>query len=153
MTDTLTIVVFRLDEQRYAVPLAVAERVVQVAEITPLPHAPRAILGVLNVHGQVVAVLDLRQRLGLQTRELILSDELLLVRAGQRIIALLVDGVEGVMECPRPAQVAVDRIAPGLACVVKQTDRLLLVHDLDQLLGEDLCNTDASPLPVQEVAS
>ena len=155
MNDTLTVVVFKLDEQRYAVPLVVVERVVQVAEITPLPGAPLMILGVINVHGQVVAVLDLRRHLGLRSRELMLSDELLLVRTAHRTMALLVDEVVGVRECPRPAQVVVDQIAAGLegfACVVKQPDGLLLVHDLSRLLGQyPVADTCGRSLSIQEV--
>ncbi len=154
MNDTLTIVVFILDQQRYAVPLAVVERVVQIAEITPLPGAPPAILGAINVHGQVVAVLDLRRHLGLRPRELMLSDELLLVRTAQRTMALLVDEVRGVLEYPRPAEVVADQIATGLedlACVIKQPDGLLLVHDLSRLLGQDPAESRGSSPAVQEV--
>jgi purine-binding chemotaxis protein CheW len=154
MNDTLTIVVFKLDGQRYAVPLAVVERVVQVAEITPLPNASQTILGAINVHGQVMVVLDLRRHLGLRPRELALSDELLIVRSAQRIVALLVDEVTGVLECPRAAQNVAEQIGPGMenvACVVKQPEGLLLVHNLDRLLGQSPpCTADIS-LSIQEM--
>ncbi len=156
MYDTLTIVAFKLDDQRYAVPLAVVERVVQIAEVTPLHGAPQSILGVINIHGHVVAVLDLRRHVGLRSRELMLSDELLVVRADHRTVALLVDEVVGVMEYPRPAQVDLDQIAPGLerfACVVKQSDGLLLVHDLNGLLGQVPANLCDQLPSIEEVAS
>ena len=56
------IVVFALDEPRYALPLSAVERVVRAVEITPLPKAPEIVLGVINMQGQVVPAVDIRKR-------------------------------------------------------------------------------------------
>ena len=58
MSDIAQLVVFRLDERRYALPLAVVERVVRAVDVTPLPKAPPMVLGVIDVHGRVLPVLN-----------------------------------------------------------------------------------------------
>ncbi len=55
-------IVFTLDEQRYALHLSAVERVICVVEITPLPKAPEIVLGIINVGGQIIPVIDMRKR-------------------------------------------------------------------------------------------
>src|SRR5262245_21471826 len=61
--------VFRLAEQHYALPLLTVERVLPMVAVSPLPQAPSLTLGVINLHGLVVPVLDLRRRFGLPAHE------------------------------------------------------------------------------------
>src|SRR5277367_233894 len=68
------LVVFDLEEQRYALRLSAVEQVVRAVEITPLPKAPEIIRGVVNVHGRVVPVYHIRARFRLPEREIDLSD-------------------------------------------------------------------------------
>jgi hypothetical protein len=81
-TSLQYILVFSLDEPLYALPLSSVERVVPAVEITPLPKAPEFVLGVINVHGQVIPVMDIRQRLRLPTRPVGLEDRFILARLG-----------------------------------------------------------------------
>ena len=53
-------IAFSLDAQRYALPLASVERVIRVVEITPLSKALDIVLGVVNVQGRVIPVINLR---------------------------------------------------------------------------------------------
>ncbi len=71
------LVTFTLDGQPYALPLASVQQVVRMVEVVPLPKAPEIVLGVINLHGKIVPVLNLRKRFGLQDGEASLSDHLL----------------------------------------------------------------------------
>ena len=62
------IVIFTLNEQRYGIPLGVVEMVVRMVAITPLSGGPEFIDGVINVHGKIIPVLNLRCRFGLPGR-------------------------------------------------------------------------------------
>ena len=62
------IVVFTLDEQRYALHLLAVERVVRAVEVTALPEAPEIVLGVVNVKGRIVPVINVRRRFRLPER-------------------------------------------------------------------------------------
>ena len=132
------LVVFTLDEQRYALPLAAVDRVVQAVEIVPLPKAPQIVLGVVNVQGQILPVVNLRRRFRLPERELRLSDHCLIAHTTKRTVALVVDEVSGVLEPGDQAMTAAEQILPDLAYVVgvvKLADGMVLIHDLDSFLS------------------
>jgi len=50
------LVVFNLDDRRFAMPLSAVVRVERIVAITPLPRAPEIVLGVVNMHGQIIPV-------------------------------------------------------------------------------------------------
>ena len=104
----------RLDTLRLALPLDAVLRTTRVAEITPLPGAPSIVAGAINIAGEVLAAIDLRGRLALPARPLELDDCFVLVRSGERVLAILASEVSGVAKYPASACVASARVTPGL---------------------------------------
>jgi purine-binding chemotaxis protein CheW len=136
----MQLVLFTLDEQRYALDLASIERAVRVVDITPLPAAPSTVLGIVNVGGDVVPVYDLRQRFGLAEREIDLGDQLMIARTSRQKVALLVDSVSGILEVSEKEIASAKQILPEIEYVhgiVKLPDGLVLIHDLDQFLSPE----------------
>lgn len=138
MDSIQQLVVFHLDESRYALHLAAVERIVRVVEITPLPDAPEIVLGIVNVHGAIVPVVDVRKRFRLPVRESSLDDHLIIARTPSRTVGLVVDATSGVIE-RREAEIASPRgILPSMDYVegvVKFKDGLILIHDLETFLS------------------
>jgi purine-binding chemotaxis protein CheW len=134
------IVLFTLDEPRYALLLAAVERVVRAVEITPLPKAPEIVLGVINAQGRILPVLDIRKRFRLPTREISVDNRFIIARTKQRQVALVVDSVAGVHELTEREIVNAKQALPFaqyLKGVAKLEDNLVLIHDLDQFLTLD----------------
>lgn len=132
--------VFSLDELRVALPLSQVERVIRAIYITALPNAPAIVSGVINVHGRIIPVVDMRRRFRLDERRLALTDRFVIARTARRRVVLVVDEVRGVMECPAPARVDGEDILPGLDYVegvVKLADGLVLIHNLERFLSLD----------------
>jgi purine-binding chemotaxis protein CheW len=142
------LVVFSLDEQRYALHLAAVDRVVRVVEITPLPQAPEIVLGVVNVQGQVIPVVDIRKRFRLPEREIDLSDRFIIAQTSRRTVAIVADSVRGLAEHPEQQVIAAERILPGMGCVegvAKCEDGMVLIHDLSEFLSlEEVQTLDES---------
>jgi purine-binding chemotaxis protein CheW len=131
------IVVFVLDEPRYALYLSAVERVVRAVEITPLPKAPEIVLGVINAQGRILPVLDIRKRFRLPAREMKLDDRFIIARTARRPVALVVDSVVGVHELAEREIVSAKQTLPFaqyLKGVAKVKNNLVLIHDLDQFL-------------------
>jgi len=131
-------VVLGVDALRVALPLPSVERVVQAVALSHLPGAPGIVLGVLNLQGRLIPVVDLRRRFGLPARELALSDHIVVAHVRQRTVALVADAVSGVSVCAEPDWVDAGQVLPGLDLIdglVRQDDGLLLVHDLDRFLS------------------
>lgn len=132
------VVEFALGDQLYALPLPAVERIVRMVSITPLPQAPAIVLGVINVRGRVMPVLNLRRRFRLPERDLVLTDLLVIGRTATRPVALVVDEVAGVREYSSQQAVAACDIVPGIEHaegVAKLTDGLVLIHNLDKFLS------------------
>jgi purine-binding chemotaxis protein CheW len=138
MKDLIQLLIFRLDDRRYALRLASVERVVRAAEITPLPHAPEIVLGVIDVGERVLPVLDTRRRFGLRSRELDPSDHFLIASTPQFPVALIIDDAVGVIERHEREIVEAESIVPGLERnqgVAKLDDGLVLIQNLAKFLS------------------
>lgn len=125
-------VIFRVEQQRYGLPLpAVKEVVVPPPSFTRVPRAPSAVSGVMNLRGRVVTVVELRQLLGLPDGPTPPGRVVLLDR-GRRDLGLLVTEVDGIEE--------VDRVHPAPGPAVPA------VRGLAQLRGQAVTVLDAEGL-------
>ena len=133
-------VVFTLDANLYALPLASVERIVPAAEINPLPNAPEIVLGIVNAQGRVIPVVDIRKRFCLPARDLALSDLLILARTDRRTVGIVADSAVGVIERSESERTPPEAIVPGLRYVegvMKLGDGLVIIHNLDAFLSLD----------------
>ena len=136
---TVELLIFQLDQQRYALPLARVERVLRRVAVAPFPKAPAIVSGVFELQGSLVPVVEIRQRFGLAPRAPRLSDQFLLAHARRHRVALAVEAVEPVVAVPAAEIAAPERVVPGLE-YVRGIVRLpgagvIFVHDLDALLS------------------
>lgn len=140
LAGTNWIVTFTLSAGRYGLPLSAVERIERVVDVTPLPEAPAIVLGIVNVQGRVIPVIDVRQRFRLPQREIALTDRMVIARAVGRTLALVVDSVPGVLEISEQQSIAAKDVLPELRyveSVVKLDDGLILIHDLDGFFSLD----------------
>lgn len=138
MAAFVSLLVFSLDALRLGLAVESVVRVVPACEVTPLSGAPSQVLGAINLHGTAVPVLDLRPRLRLAPRALRADDQFLVVRTGERELAVVVDEADGVREFAPSQITAADAVAEGVAQlrgVVRLGDGLLLIEDPAQFLS------------------
>lgn len=138
------LVIFRLGAQGYGLPLAVVERIVPAVEVTPLPGAPATVLGVIDVGGCVLPVLNLRWRFLLPDRKISPSDQFLIAKTAHQRVALVIERAWGVVEHMEAEITGSARILPGLELiqgVVRLEDGLVLIHDLDKFLSVEDSHT------------
>lgn len=137
---------FCVDERRYALDVAAVERIVRAVEVTLLPDAPDYVRGLINVAGEIVPVIDVRQRLGLPMREMELSDRLILTKMASGLRALLVDRVEGVVDLPTPSETcARTSVLDTTATAITLEGNIVLIQTKEALLSED------TPLQVEKI--
>lgn len=127
-----------LADHRIGIASQAVEQVVRTVAVEPLPDAPEAVEGIIDLRGQVVAVMDLRARLGLPTRPPRTSDHLVVVDTGQRRLALRVDRA---VAFHVEAQEAIEPIGSTNGTTVKGAVRnasgLLIILDVEQFLSTD----------------
>ena len=136
----LAVVLFAIGGASCAVPLEATERALHMVAVSPLPGAPPILAGVINLHGSVVPVVDLRRRLGSAVPAYGLGAHLLLVTSARRRLALSTDQVLGVRTIPAESVVPSGLVATGLGAVAgiaALPDGLLFIHDLEAVLSSE----------------
>jgi purine-binding chemotaxis protein CheW len=137
-TKTNKIVLFSLEEPRYALYLSAVERVIRSVEITPLPKAPAIVSGVINMQGEIIPVIDIRRLFQLPVREINLEDQFIIARTSKRLVALTVDSVEGVSEIANyKVADAKDALpfADYLSGITVFENNIILINDLEKFLS------------------
>ncbi|MCG9967682.1 chemotaxis protein CheW [Pelotomaculum terephthalicicum JT] len=130
-------VTFKLEERLFGLYLSHVERIIRAVEVTPLPQAPEVVLGVINMQGRIIPVVNIRNRFGLPCREISLSDHFIIANTSRRTIALVADAVGGVVERPEQEVIAAGEIMPGIEyveSVIKLEDGMIMILDLGRLL-------------------
>lgn len=132
------LIVFELEDQRYALYLHAVHRIIRIVDITPLPEVSDFILGLINIRGQIVPVFDVRKRFDLPVRDTNLNDRIIIAQTKKRTVALVADRVQGVIELTEGQQIPSQMITPGMelfAGVIKLEDGMILIHDLERFLS------------------
>ncbi|HHS12739.1 MAG TPA: purine-binding chemotaxis protein CheW [bacterium] len=140
MSDIEQFVFFQLNAQIFALPLSNVQRIARSVEITPLPQAPDIVIGVINVRGQIVPVVDFRKRLNLPPREISLKDHLIIGKTDRRSVALLVDDVTEISRINDDQITQRESILSEMPLVkgaVKVKGEIILIHDLEKFLSLD----------------
>lgn len=136
MPDQL--LVFSIDGKRYAIHLLAVERVVPAVEITPLPEGPDIVTGVINVHGQVIPILNIRRKFRLHERVIDPDDNIVIVKGPKWTVAFAVDSVKGVIERKLEEIIPAESILPDMEYtegVVKIHDDIVFLQDIDKALS------------------
>ena len=141
---------FEAASQTFALPAHEVRQVLRMAAAAPVPGAPAGLRGVLNVHGTLVPVVDVRARLGLPPRPPDPDGHLVLAVAGARLVALEVDRVLDVRDVPDGAHAGTEGWAFGSTLVsgaVRVADGVVLVQALDRFtaLGDLPAEAAAAP--------
>jgi purine-binding chemotaxis protein CheW len=138
-------VFFTAASQTYALPAESVVMVLRMAAPTVVPGAPPHVRGVLNLHGLLVPVIDVRVRLGAPPAPPRPGDHLIVAAEGGRRVALAVDRVLAVRELPDDAVEPAPAPSPLVASAVKVEDGVVLVQALAPWLADAEAASAAMP--------
>ncbi len=135
-------VTFFLENEKYGVPVEQVMEVLRFTDITPVPGAPAAVMGIINLRGNVVTVLDTRKKFGLPSRTPDDSTRIVVTTINEHVIGILVDNVSDVMwlrasEMEATPNTSGDESARFIQGVASRDGELLILVDLLKLFAED----------------
>jgi purine-binding chemotaxis protein CheW len=138
----LRYVTFRLEEEVYGINVMQVQEVLRVTEIAPVPGAPHYVLGIINLRGNVVTVVDTRERLGLGSKEMEESTRIVIIEADKMVVGILVDAVAEVVdlrtsEIESAPSVGNDESSKYIQGVASRDGELLILVDLNKLLNDE----------------
>ncbi|NVJ60308.1 MAG: chemotaxis protein CheW [Gammaproteobacteria bacterium] len=135
-------VTFRLASETYGINVMKVQEVLRYTEIAPVPGAPGYVLGIINLRGNVVTVIDTCQRFGLPPIDVSDSTRIVIIEANQQVIGILVDAVAEVVylrasEIELAPNVGNEESAKFIQGVSHKNGELLILVDLNKLLDEE----------------
>ena len=134
-------VTFRLDDETYGINVMQVQEVLRYSEIAPVPGAPSYVLGIINLRGNVVTVIDTRQRFGLPSTEVTDNTRIVTIEADKQVVGILVDSVAEVVylresEIETAPNVGNDEAAKFIQGVCNKNGELLILVALEKMMSE-----------------
>jgi len=138
--ELLTLVLLRLGADRYAVPITSVREILRVGRLTPVSTAPAFVLGVINLRGVILTVLDLRVFFGLEPVPVGAEARIVVAEGGGMVVGFLVEQVEEIVDLPAaqvkpplsPAKGMVEDYVVGIAA---HRDQMVVLIDLEKVLS------------------
>ncbi|WP_095080123.1 MULTISPECIES: chemotaxis protein CheW [unclassified Pseudomonas] len=135
-------VTFKLDNETYGINVMRVQEVLRYTEIAPVPGAPSYVLGIINLRGNVVTVIDTRQRFGLGTVEVSDNTRIVIIEADKQVVGIMVDSVAEVVylrqsEIETAPNVGNDESAKFIQGVCNKNNELLILVELDKMMSEE----------------
>lgn len=140
--EMLQWVTFKLENETYGVNVMQVQEVLRYSEIAAVPGAPNYVIGIINLRGNVVTVIDTRVRFGLMPSEVSENSRIVIIEAEKQVIGILVDGVAEVVylrssEIDIAPNVGTDESAKFIQGVSNREGELLILVDLNKFLNDE----------------
>jgi purine-binding chemotaxis protein CheW len=130
---------FRLGDEIYGVNVMQIREVLRYTEITPVPGAPYFVLGIINLRGNVVTVIDTRTRFGLPQADVDNNSRIVIVEVDKQVIGMLVDSVAEVTylkesEIEKAPSVGNEETSKFITGVCNKNGELLILIELERMI-------------------
>ena len=135
-------VTFRLEEELYGINVMQVQEVLRYTDIAPVPGAPNYVIGIINLRGNVVTVIDTRCRFALSDGEIDDNTRIVIIEVEGQVVGLLVDSVAEVVylresEIEKAPEVGNDESSKYIQGVVTREKDLLILVDVNKLLNSE----------------
>lgn len=135
-------VTFLLENEIYGINVMQVQEILRYSDIASVPGAPDYVLGIINLRGNVVTVIDTRSRFGLMSAEITDNSRIVIIEAEKQVIGILVDSVAEVVylkksEIESAPHVGTAESSQFIQGVSNRDGGLLILVDLNKLLSDD----------------
>lgn len=130
----MQVVVFRLGDEQFAVETAKVQGINDIMEITRVPKAPDYIKGLINLRGNVICLLDINLLLGINKKENVEQNNIIILKMEDEHVGITVDEVDEVLEIEEEILEKVDdQKKLYIKGVINFKDRVVTLIDIDKL--------------------
>ncbi len=135
-------VTFMLEGEKYGINVMQVREVLRDIEIAPVPGAPAYVLGIINLRGNVVTVVDTRSRFGLPMAETNEESRIIIIENNHQTLGLLVDSIAEVADILK-SQIEVtpnvgnDDSSKYIQGVHSKGDELLILVSVEKVINDD----------------
>ena len=139
---------FTIGDEEYGVDIQTVKEVIRIAQITRLPRSPLFVKGVINLRGDIIPIIDLRERFGLERQDYVDTSRIIVVEMEGKSIGMVVDSVTSVIRLGQDDVVPPPPLVGGLSeeylnGVGKFGEKLIVLLNIDRILStEELVELD-----------
>jgi len=142
--ELLQIVTFHVGNETFGLDILKVHEIIRFQPLTRVPNLPAYVEGVLNLRGAIIPVVGLRQKMGLERREVDGATKIVVASVKNEVLGLIVDSVSEVLRISSatvdPTPRMGDATQKYVSGVGKLDDRILLLLDVDELLSDEKRN-------------
>jgi purine-binding chemotaxis protein CheW len=133
------IIVFRVGKEDYGLEIEKIQEVIRMKTIKKLPRSPKFILGVMNLRGNIVPIIGLRQKFGLEEEPYDEFTRIVVVNHENKLVGMVVDEVNRVLNVPEDSiegnpEMIRDNTKALVRGVAKLEDQVVILVELDYLI-------------------
>jgi purine-binding chemotaxis protein CheW len=142
----MQLIVFRIGDEEFGVPISAVQEIIKVGTITPIPDSPAFIKGLINVRGEIVAIIDVRARFFL-SMDAEPSRHIIIARQDENLFGLLVNEVMEVLriqesDIKSPPRLMTKIHEDYVHGVITHDGRLIILLDIQQVISEEYGQID-----------
>jgi purine-binding chemotaxis protein CheW len=148
--ELIQLVSFNLDKEEYGVEVLKVREIIRMPVVTRVPNTPHYVEGVINLRGKVIPIISMRKKFGLMDAESDKQTRIIVMEVDGELKGFIVDAVSEVIRIssseiqPSPAVVASGIDQECIAGVINQSERLLVLLDLEKMFTRDEKNAFGS---------
>jgi purine-binding chemotaxis protein CheW len=140
MSESVQVATFHLGSEEYGVDISQIQEIIRMVEITRVPRTPDFMEGVINLRGQLIPIIDLRARFGMERISPTKSTRIIVTDIGTKRVGIIVDSASEVLHIPIEAIEQAPEMIAGIATdylqgVGKVGDRLIILLDLTMVIS------------------
>ncbi|MCG8337070.1 MAG: chemotaxis protein CheW [Proteobacteria bacterium] len=136
--EAVNLISFNLLNELYGIELNSLQEILKAKSISKVPGSSDFLQGVINLRGNLITVVDLKRRLGLETENITEHSRVMIVRNRERSIGLLVDKVLEIVKLPKknisnPSSGLMKAEMKYISKIGKTTDQVITIPDLKEI--------------------
>ena len=140
--EVLQWVTFKLGDETYGINVMQVQEILRYTEVAPVPGSPLYVLGIINLRGNVVTVIDTRARFGLSSSDITDNTRIVIIESEKQVIGIMVDSASEVVylknsEIDMAPNVGNDESSKFIQGVSNRSGELLILVDLNKLLSDE----------------
>ena len=140
-SESIQVVVFQMGKELFAVSISEVWEIVLMHPITPVPGSPDFVEGVVNLRGQIIPIINLSKRLGIEAKEITSDTRIVVAQVGENTVGMIVDAVEKVTHIPTedievPNGIALEgEVLNYVQGIAKVEEGLITLVDLEEAIS------------------
>ncbi|MFC1668905.1 chemotaxis protein CheW [Spirochaetota bacterium] len=140
--DIVQFVSFMLEDVEYGIEILTVHEILRIPDMTRLPNVPSFIIGVINLRGNIIPVVDVRERFSIPQKEYTEQTRIIVIETDDKLVGLLVDYVHQVVRIPQshidePSDLIEGVSEEFISGIARMRDRLIVILNITNLIFEE----------------